>query len=116
MKEFIFSVMNYSNAWDVFDVFSKIRMAIFRSLLELLGRNRDTSQDDFPLHRSFPLKPTITNLIENTIKKLKSISNNNGYMLVAVVPRNEQVGIVDLMQREVILVRFIHYHYSKIYL
>lgn len=79
-------------------------MAIFRSLLELLSRNRDTSQDDFSLHRSFPLKPITTNLIENTIKKLKFISNNNNYMLVAVVPRSEQAVIVDLMQREVILI------------
>lgn len=103
IKEYIFSVMNYGNTWDVFDMFSKIRMAIFRSLLELLERNRDTSQDDFSLHRSFPLKPTLTNLIEKTIKKLKSISNNNGYMLVAIVPRSEQAVIVDLIH-EVILV------------
>ncbi|XP_025269754.1 uncharacterized protein LOC105249694 [Camponotus floridanus] len=96
-------VVNYGSTWDVFDMFSKIRMAIFRSLLELLERNRDTSQDDFSLHRSFPPKPTITNLIEKTIKKLKSISNNNGYMLVAIVPRSEQAVIVDLIQREVIL-------------
>lgn len=115
MKEFTFSVMNYGSTWDVFDMFSKIRMAIFRSLLELLERNRDTSQDDFSLHKSFPLKPTITNLIENTIKKLKSISNNNGYMLVAVVPRSEQAVIADLMQREVILVCFVKYYYNKIY-
>ncbi|XP_072748887.1 uncharacterized protein [Anoplolepis gracilipes] len=86
--------------WDVFDVFSRIRMAIFRSLLELFSRNRDISEDDFLLHQSFPLKPTVTNLIKNMIEKLKSVSNNNGYMLVAVVPGNEQTVIVDLVQRE----------------
>ncbi|XP_029666417.1 uncharacterized protein LOC115237484 [Formica exsecta] len=92
--------MNYDSTWDVFDVFSKIRMAIFQSLLESLSRNRVTSEDDFSLHRSFPIKPTVTNLIENTIKKLKSVPNHNGYMLVAVVPRSEGAAIVDLMQRE----------------
>ncbi|CAL1683286.1 unnamed protein product [Lasius platythorax] len=94
--------MNYNDTWDVFDMFSKISVAIFRSLLESLGRNGGSSEDDFSLHRSFPLKkePTVTNLIENTIKNLKSISNNNGYILIAIVPRNEGVLAVDLVTRE----------------
>lgn len=98
--------MSYNDTWDVFDMFSKISVAIFRSLLESLGRNGGSSEDDFSLPRSFPLKkePTVTNLIENTIKNLRSISNNNGYILIAIVPRNEGVLAVDFVTREVILV------------
>ncbi|XP_050459014.1 uncharacterized protein LOC126855426 [Cataglyphis hispanica] len=93
--------MNHDSMWNVFDVFSKIGIAIFRSLLESLSRNHGTFEDDFSLHRSFPLKPIVTNLIENTIKKLKSIPNHNGYMLIAIVPKSEQAAIIDLMQHEI---------------
>lgn len=96
--------MNHDSMWNIFDVFSKIGIAIFRSLIESLSRNHGTFEDDFSLHRSFPPKPIVTNLIENTIKKLKSISNHNGYMLIAIVPKSERAVIIDLMQREVILV------------
>lgn len=95
--------MNYDGTWDVFDMFSKISTTIFRSLLESLSKNHNASEDDFSLHKSFPLKPTVTNLIENTIKNLKSISNNNGYMLIAIVPGNEGIIAVDLVTREVII-------------
>lgn len=94
--------MNYDGAWDIFDVFSKIRTAFFRSLLESLSRNDGTSEDEFSPRRPFPLKPTVTNLIGNTIRELKSIPNDKGYMLIAVAPGNERASAVDLLQREVI--------------
>nr|XP_012224556.1 PREDICTED: uncharacterized protein LOC105673479 [Linepithema humile] len=90
---------NYST-WDLFDVFSKIRMAFFRSLLESLGRNDRASENGFSSRKLFSLKPTVANLIGNIIKKLKSIPNNKGYILIATVPRNEQAAVVDLVQNE----------------
>lgn len=96
--------MNYDVTWNIFDVLSKIRMAFFRSLLESLRGNDGAVKDEFPLHKPFSFKPTAINLIGNTIKELKSIPNDKGYMLIAVVPRSEGAAAVDLLQREVIIV------------
>ncbi|XP_011632709.2 uncharacterized protein LOC105424269 [Pogonomyrmex barbatus] len=90
---------NYDVTWNIFDVFSKIRMAFFRSLLESLRRNDGTLEDEFSLHKPFSLRPTVINLIGNTIRELKSIPK--GYMLIAVVPRSEGAAAIDLVQREV---------------
>lgn len=96
--------MNYDVTWDIFDVLSKIRMAFFRSLLESLRGNDGVVKDEFSPHKPFSLRPTATNLIGNTIRELKSIPNDKGYMLIAVVPRSEGLAAVDLLQREVIIV------------
>jgi len=68
--------MNYDVTWDIFDVFSKIRMAFFRSLLESLHRNGDTFKNEF---------------------------SSQGYMLIATVPKNEGASAVELLQHEVTL-------------
>lgn len=92
---------NEGSAWNVFDVFSKIRMAFFRSLLETLSRNDGAFENEFSPRRFDRFKPTVTNLIESTIREIKSATNDKGYALVAVVPRSERVVAVDLLQREV---------------
>lgn len=98
--------MNYDVPWDIFDVLSKIRMAFFRPLLELLHSNDGMFKDDFLSIKSFSFKSPATNLIENTIRELKSVSNNNinnkGYMLIAAVPKSEAAAVIDLLQHEVI--------------
>ncbi|XP_020289283.1 uncharacterized protein LOC109857415 [Pseudomyrmex gracilis] len=91
---------NEGSAWNVFDVFSKIRMAFFRSLLETLSRNDGAFENEFSPRRFDRFKPTVTNLIESTIREIKSATNDKGYALVAVVPRSERVVAVDLLQRE----------------
>lgn len=96
--------MNYDVTWDIFDVLSKIRMAFFHSLIELLHRNDNTFKDDFLSRKSFSFKSPATNLIENTIRKLKSVSNNKGYMLIAAVPKSEAVAVIDFLQHEVICI------------
>lgn len=94
--------MNYDIMWDIFDVFSKIRMAFFRSLIESLHKNDGTLKNEFSSRKSFSFKSTATNLIETTIRDLKSVPNDKGYMLIAAAPRSEGAAIIDLLQREVI--------------
>lgn len=85
-------------------------MAFFRSLIESLGRN--VYEDEFvPRNGLYPLKPTVTDSIGSTIKELRSIATGKGYVLIAVVPRSELINAVDLLQREVIVVRVKRYHY-----
>lgn len=93
---------HHEGAWNVFDVFSKIRMAFFRSLLETLGRNDGAFESEFSPRRLYHLRPTVTNFIESTMKEIKSVSNDKDYVLVAVVPRNERLIAIDLLRREVI--------------
>lgn len=78
-------------------------MAFFRSLLESLGRKNRTFDDKFSPRRPFSLEPTVTNMIGNTIRELKFISKDKGYVLIAVVPRSERIAAVNLLQREVIV-------------
>ncbi|KYN35701.1 Alpha-tocopherol transfer protein-like protein [Trachymyrmex septentrionalis] len=92
--------LNYDTTWDIFDILSKIRMAFFRSLLESLHKNDGVSKNEFSSRKQSFLQSTPINLIEKTIRELKSISNDKGYMLVAVVPRSEGAAAVDLFQRE----------------
>ncbi|KYN01698.1 hypothetical protein ALC62_07527 [Cyphomyrmex costatus] len=92
--------MNYDTTWDIFDVLSKIRMAFFRSLLESLHKNDGVVKNEFPSRKQFFLQPTATNLIEKTIKEMKSMPNDKGYMLIAAVPGSEGAAAVDLLQRE----------------
>jgi len=79
-------------------------MAFIRSLLESLGRNNNGSEEELSSRRPFPVKPSLINLIENNIKELKSLSNDKGYMLIATVPNSERIVVIDLLQREVIIV------------
>jgi len=97
-------VTNLDVTWDIFDVFSKIRMAFIRSLLESLGRNNNASEEEVSSRRPFPAKLSVINLIENSIKELKSFPNDKGYMLIATVPNSERIVVIDLLQREVIIV------------
>lgn len=77
-------------------------MAFFRSLLESLNRKEGTFEDKF-LPRK-PFEPTIvTNMIGKILKEFKFTSRDKGYVLIAVVPKNERVAAVDLLQREVIV-------------
>lgn len=100
--------MNYDVTWDFFDVLSKIRMALFHSLIELLHRNDGGFKDDFLSRKSFSFKSSTANLIENTIRELKSVSNNKGYMLIAAAPKSEAAAVIDLLQHEVIWVFTVH--------
>ncbi|XP_018359632.1 PREDICTED: uncharacterized protein LOC108758906 isoform X2 [Trachymyrmex cornetzi] len=93
--------MNYDTTWDIFYILSKIRMAFFRSLLESLHKNDDgVFKNEFSSRKQSFLQSTAINLIEKTIRELKSVPNDKGYMLVAVVPRSEGAAAVDLLQRE----------------
>ncbi|RLU26596.1 hypothetical protein DMN91_000392 [Ooceraea biroi] len=92
---------NFDGTWNIFDVFSKMWMAFFRSLLESVGRNNNTSEEEFSSRKPFLVKPSTISLIENTIKELKSFPNNKGYILIATVPSNEHAVVIDLLQREI---------------
>jgi len=61
------------------------------------------SKNEFSSRKQSFLQSTAINLIDKTIRELKSIPNDKGYMLVAVVPRSEGAAAVDLLQREVII-------------
>jgi len=98
--------MNYDVTWNIFDMFSNIRMAFFRSLLESLHRNGDTFKNELSSRKPLSFEPTVTSLIRNTIRELKSIPTNKGYMLIAAVPKSEGVAAIELLQHEVILFHY----------
>ncbi|XP_012273696.1 uncharacterized protein LOC105696092 [Orussus abietinus] len=86
--------------WDVFDMFSKIRSAFFRTLLDSLGGNLGGPEDEFSPRRPFPLQPSLIDLVGDTVKELKAVSGDEGYMLVAVTQAYQLSPVVDLIQRE----------------
>ncbi|XP_046611661.1 uncharacterized protein LOC124301049 isoform X1 [Neodiprion virginianus] len=91
---------NTDGMWDVFDMFSRIRVAFFRSLLDSLGGNLGAQEDEFPPRRPSPLQSNLVDLVSDTIKELKSASNEKGYMLVAAAPGNDLSSTVELLTRE----------------
>ncbi|XP_026674680.1 uncharacterized protein LOC108631429 [Ceratina calcarata] len=78
-------------AWNVFDVFSKIRLVLFRSLLESLGGNA-ASEDS--------IQPRRSNLLD-MVEELRSIGNEKGFIFVSSVSGNELDSALDLLRREV---------------
>lgn len=60
-------------------------------------------EDELSPPTHFPLKSTVSDLIGNIIKELKLISKHKGYVLIAIVPRNERVAVINLLQSEVIV-------------
>ncbi|XP_048505355.1 uncharacterized protein LOC105684538 [Athalia rosae] len=92
---------SYDGMWDVFDMFSRIRMAFFRTLLDSLDGNRGAQDDEFAPRRPSPPQSNLVDLVSDTVKELKSASNEKGYMLVAAAPGNDLSSTVDLLNREI---------------
>ncbi|XP_024939691.1 uncharacterized protein LOC107266554 isoform X2 [Cephus cinctus] len=92
---------SFDGMWDVFDMFSRIRLAFFRTLLDSLSSNWPGAEDEFSPRRPFPLQANLVDLLGDTIKELKSVSSDKGFILVAAAPGNEISGAVDLLQREI---------------
>ncbi|XP_076643619.1 uncharacterized protein LOC143353918 isoform X1 [Halictus rubicundus] len=84
-------------AWNVFDMFSRVRMALFRSLLEALGRNVADSEAPIPFGRSHPSSSNFAAIVS----ELKSIQNQKGFVLVAATPSSELSSAMATLQREV---------------
>ncbi|KAG6804100.1 hypothetical protein HZU73_00814 [Apis mellifera caucasica] len=82
-------------AWNVFDMFSKIRMVLFRSLLESLG-NVGASEEPIPSRRAHFLRSNLMDMVE----ELKSVENEKGFILVASVPASEVNSALENLQRE----------------
>ncbi|XP_034183446.2 uncharacterized protein LOC117605821 isoform X1 [Osmia lignaria lignaria] len=83
--------------WDVFDMFSKIRLALFRSLLESLGGNIATPDESISSYNPYIRRATLANIIG----KLKSVESEKGFILAVTVPANELNSVMELLQREV---------------
>lgn len=84
-------------AWNVFDMFSKIRLVLFRSLLESLGRSVSPSVDAAPSRKSHLLRSNLLDMLE----ELRSVENEKGFVLVASVLATEIDSPVEFLQREV---------------
>ncbi|XP_054004543.1 uncharacterized protein LOC128890246 [Hylaeus anthracinus] len=84
-------------ASNVFDMFSRIRIALFRSLLESF-RGGVGAPDDFvnPPRKSHPVP---TNLVD-VVTELKSLPNEKGFILVATVSPSELYLAWEFLQRE----------------
>ncbi|KAK9309959.1 hypothetical protein QLX08_000584 [Tetragonisca angustula] len=83
-------------AWNVFDMFSKIRLVLFRSLLESLGRSVASSQDATPSRKSHLLRSNLLDMLE----ELTSVENEKGFVLVASVLASELDSPLEFLQRE----------------
>ncbi|XP_078049878.1 uncharacterized protein LOC144476617 isoform X2 [Augochlora pura] len=83
-------------AWNVFNMFSRIRTALFRSLLESLGRNVASTEESNPYGRSHPLWSNLADIVN----ELKSIQNQNGFILVAATPASELNSALAILQPE----------------
>ncbi|XP_076634435.1 uncharacterized protein LOC143348279 isoform X2 [Colletes latitarsis] len=91
-----FDVMD-DPAWNAFDVFSRIRIALFRSMLESLGGNVGTTDEMIiPSRRSHPLPSNLGDVLT----ELKSLPNEKGFVLVAAAPATELNSAFELLQRE----------------
>lgn len=77
-------------------MFSKIRMVLFRSLLESLG-NVGASEEPIPSRRAHFLRSNLMDMVE----ELKSVENEKGFILVASVPASEVNSALENLQREV---------------
>nr|XP_012146517.1 PREDICTED: uncharacterized protein LOC100877368 isoform X2 [Megachile rotundata] len=82
--------------WNVFDMFSKIRLALFRSLLDSLGGNTENVENSGP-YSSYIRRSTLANIIA----KLKAVENEKGFILTVTVPASELNSVVELLQKEV---------------
>ncbi|XP_076483086.1 uncharacterized protein LOC117161586 [Bombus vancouverensis nearcticus] len=83
-------------AWNVFDMFSKIRLVLFRSLLESLGRNVAASEDPISSRKSHLLRSNFVDMVE----ELKSVENEKGFILVASLSASELDSALEFLQRE----------------
>ncbi|XP_043264974.1 uncharacterized protein LOC122404802 isoform X2 [Colletes gigas] len=88
-----FDVMD-DPTWNAFDVFSRIRIALFRSMLESLGGTAD--ETIIPSRRSHPLPSNLGDVVT----ELKSLPNEKGFILVAAAPATELNSAFELLQRE----------------
>lgn len=82
-------------AWNVFDAFARIRVALFRSLVESLGGA--IADEPTPSHRSHFVSSNLADIVSD----LKSIQTEKGFVLVAMTPASEVASAMDLLQREV---------------
>lgn len=79
----------YGDPWDVFELLSRIKLGLFRALLNsVIGPPRASQAN-------------LTELLASTVRKLKSVGNGKGYVLVGVVPEVELVPAVKLLRAEV---------------
>ncbi|XP_033218255.1 uncharacterized protein LOC117173723 [Belonocnema kinseyi] len=86
--------------WDVFNTFSKIRVAFFRNLLESFHKNAINTEDKFSTKKT-TLESSLVELIRDTVEKLKSISNDKGFIMVAVAPGNKISPAIEILQTEI---------------
>ncbi|XP_046819698.1 uncharacterized protein LOC124424535 [Vespa crabro] len=95
-------ISSYGDIWDVFDFFSKIRIAFFRAMIDCLnGPSTNGTDDELIFQESSHLRTSYIDLVDGTIKNLKIISDDKGYMLVLVIPENELASVIDLLRHEI---------------
>ncbi|KAK1118869.1 hypothetical protein K0M31_014640 [Melipona bicolor] len=83
-------------AWNVFDMFSKVRLVLFRSLLESLGRRIASSNNATPSRKSHLLRFNLLDMLE----KLRSDENEKGFVLVVSVLASELESPLEFLQHK----------------
>ena len=78
-------------AWNVFDAFCRIRVALFRSLVESLGGA--VADEPTPSHRSHVVSSNLAAIVS----ELKSIRTDKGFVMVAMSPASEAASAVELL-------------------
>ncbi|XP_043494533.1 uncharacterized protein LOC122519256 [Polistes fuscatus] len=94
-------VSNNGNIWDVFDLFSKIKTALFRAMIDSLNGSTNKMDDEFSFQESSSLPTNYIDLVDGTMKNLKILSGVKGYMLVLVIPGNELTSVMDLLHYQI---------------
>ena len=108
------TVKENNGMWDVFDMFSRIRLAFFRILLESLG-NMKVPDEEFSETKVLPrvshiLPTSFAELADNVIEEInKEQKVGNGFIIVAAVPENEINTAANLLLSKVSRQKSFHF-------
>ncbi|KAI4477204.1 hypothetical protein M0804_013025 [Polistes exclamans] len=94
-------VSSNGNIWDVFDLFTKIKTALFRAMIDSLNGSTNKMDDEFSFQESSSLPTNYIDLVDGTMKNLKIVSGDKGYMLALVIPGNELTSVMDLLHYQI---------------
>ncbi|KAK2580105.1 hypothetical protein KPH14_012383 [Odynerus spinipes] len=97
-------VKNYDDMWDVLDMFTKIKIAFFRAMIDSLSDpSNGTMDDELSFEELSRSRIVFVNLVDDALKKLERASSDEGYLLVLVVSENELDPVIDLLHHQISL-------------
>ncbi|XP_044007296.1 uncharacterized protein LOC122851870 isoform X2 [Aphidius gifuensis] len=90
-------------AWDMMNIFSRIRTSWFKNLFDSLNNDLIPKKKSRSRRSILNDPPSASKLFEKTLKDLQIFSNENGFILVAALPFTELFNITEIIQRDVSL-------------